>query len=369
MTLVLIASYAPSFINFRKEFILRIIDKGYNVVLLAPDFSSELKMELNEMGAQTCSIYLKRSSISLFKELRCFFSIYIAVKSIAPDVLLSYTIKPVIYGSIVARLCNIKKACSLITGLGHSFLAESFKGRILNRVVVNLYRFSLKKNYAILFQNNDDCELFSDLKILKENQKTDVVNGSGVNIDFYAPSPLPETPVVLLIARLIKEKGIFEFIEAANRLSIKYPEVKFNIVGDFDDQPTSLRQKDFDRIVKTENISFLGAFSDVRQQISDSSIFVLPSYREGTPRSVLEAMSMGRPIITTDVPGCRETVENDYNGFLVEPYDSVLLEKAMEKLINKSNLRALMGKRSREIAIEKYDVYKVINSMIETLDL
>ena len=369
MTFVMIASYAPSFINFRKELIQIILNKGYNVVLLAPDFSSKLKMELNEMGAQTHSIYLKRSSTNLFKELRCFISIFSAVKSISPDVLFCYTIKPVIYGSLVARFFGINKSCSLITGLGHSFVSTSFKGKVLNRIVKNLYRFALLKNYAILFQNNDDLELFSDLKILNDNQKVDVVNGSGVDIHFYTPAPLPETPVFLLIARLIKEKGIFEFIEAANRLAKKYPEAKFNIVGDFDDQPTSLNQKDLDKIVISSNIIFYSAVSDVRENIANSNVFVLPSYREGTPRSVLEAMSMGRPIITTNVPGCRQTVISEYNGFLVDPYDSVLLEKAMEKLINNSNLRTLMGKRSREIAIEKYDVDKVNKSMINALEL
>lgn len=369
MTFVMIANYAPSFINFRKELIQTIVKRGYKVILLAPDFSSKLKKDLNQMGVQTHSIYLKRSSTSLFREFRCFVSIYSALKSISPDVLFCYTIKPVIYGSLVARFFGINKSCSLITGLGHSFVSDSFKGKVLNRIVTNLYRFALIKNYAILFQNNDDLELFSDLKILNDNQKVAVVNGSGVDIDFYAPAPLPETPVFLLIARLIKEKGIFEFIDAANRLAKKYPEVKFNIVGDFDDQPSSLSQKDLDEIALSSNIIFYGAVSDVRQNIANSNVFVLPSYREGTPRSVLEAMSMGRAIITTNVPGCRETVVNEYNGFLVEPNNSFLLEKAMEKLISSSNLRTLMGKRSREIAIDKYDVYKVNKSMINVLKL
>ena len=369
MTFVLISSYAPSFLNFRKELIKSIIAKGHDVVLLAPDFDSYSKSVLKNMGAKTSDIELIRSGTNLIREIKSFLSVYKAISSISPDIVMTYTIKPVIYGSFAAYLCKVPKICSLITGLGHSFLSKSFKGRLLNLLVRNLYSISLSINYSVLFQNKDDRKLFLDLKIIKDIEKTHVVNGSGVNVDYYHQTQLPDSAVFLLIARLIKEKGILEFIEASNRLCYKYPNVQFNIVGGFDDQPTSLNQKDLDVLTYSSNIKFTGAVEDVRKNIAEASIFVLPSYREGTPRSVLEAMSMGRPIITTDVPGCRETVVHGYNGFLVQSYDSVSLEKAMEELIINSNLRSLMGKRSREIALKKYDVRKVNKVILEILEL
>jgi len=363
----MISSYAPSLLNFRKELIQMFITNGYKVVLLAPDFDSKSIKLINELGATTKDIKLKRSGTNLIQEIKSFISIYYAIKSESPDIVFSYTIKPVIYGSIAAYFAKVPKICSLITGLGHSFLSNSLKGKMLNILARLLYSLSLSRNYAVLFQNKDDCKLFVDLKIISKNVKTTVINGSGVNIDYYYDAPLPDHPIFLLIARLIKEKGIREYALASGRLKIKYPNTQFNLVGWFDNHPASLTKEEIDDMSQNSGINFLGAIKDVRKNIIDASVYVLPSYREGTPRSVLEAMSMGRPIITTDVAGCRETVIDAYNGFLVNPYDSVSLEIAMEKLILDPNLRSIMGKRSRVIATEKYEVDKVNNSIFKII--
>ncbi len=369
MTIVMISSYAPSLLNFRKELIQMFVNKGHDVLLLAPDFNADSRKLLNKLGARTLDIELKRSGTNLIQEIKSFISIYYAIKSTDPDIVFSYTIKPVIYGSIAAYLAKVPKIFSLITGLGHSFVSKSPKAKVLNKLVRFLYGISLSRNHAVLFQNKDDCQLFLDLKILSKNTTAKVVNGSGVNVDYYYNAPLPDHPVFLLIARLIKEKGIREYALAAGRLNIKYPDTKFNLIGWFDDHPASFTSEEIGNISISSGINFLGAMKDVRKNIIDASIYVLPSYREGTPRSVLEAMSMGRPIITTDVAGCRETVVNEYNGFLVDPYDSFSLEIAMEKLILDSKLRSIMGKRSREIAIEKYEVDKVNISISKIIGL
>ena len=199
--------------------------------------------------------------------------------------------------------------------------------------------------------------------MIPPERETHIVNGSGIDLDHFAPAPLPEKPSFLMIARLLKDKGIREFAAAAKRLKADHPDVPITLVGYLDPSPDSLTQAELDDLIG-HGIDYKGALADVRPAIAEASIYVLPSYREGTPRSVLEAMAMGRAIITTDAPGCRETVEHETNGLLVDPRNSEALYEAMLRLLREPDLAARMGPRSRAIAEAKYDVHKVNAEMI-----
>ena len=218
--------------------------------------------------------------------------------------------------------------------------------------------------------NTDDLDLFTKLGILPDSQKTVLINGSGVNIEHYAyTKPKNGKMVFLIIARLLWDKGIGEFVSAARLLKKKYPEVSFHIVGPYDNNPSAIKRNDILKWQDEGLIEYMGSTEDVRPYIAECSVYVLPSYREGTPRSVLEAMSMGRPIITTDAPGCRETVIDGINGFLVPVRDSERLSNAMEKFLQNPSLITEMGAKSREIAEARYDVNKVNHSIMQAMGL
>src|SRR5690606_30161438 len=231
------------------------------------------------------------------------------MRRLKPDFSLAYTIKPVIYGNVAAWLARVPARFALITGLGYAFQGEAGQRSWLKRIVQNLYGFALAKVTKVFFQNPDDEALFYDLGILDlSNPKTVVVNGSGIDVDSFTVAHFPETTQFLLIARLLGDKGIREYVAAANRVKQKYPEVCFGLVGWIDENPNAISEDELQRWIDSGAVHFYGRLSDVKPVIAQSSVYVLPSYREGTPRTVLEAMSMGRPIITTDAPGCRETV-------------------------------------------------------------
>ena len=224
------------------------------------------------------------------------------------------------------------------------------------------YHYSQLKSF---FQNPDDLHLFRDNRILKIDTPSQIVNGSGVDINFYSPCSLPTKISFLLIARLLKAKGILEYLEAAQTIKQHCSEVNFKLAGLIECGVDSIPSSIVNRLKSNYPVEFLGSLGDVRPAISNCSVYVLPSYREGTPRTVLEAMAMGRAIITTDVPGCRETVIEGYNGFMVEPRNSQSLFNAMLRFVDNPSLVYSMGQKSREIAVNKYDVRKV-NKVILT---
>ena len=221
----------------------------------------------------------------------------------------------------------------------------------------------------MFFQNPDDETLFRKFRLLPETVPSFVVNGSGVDVAEYSVAPLPDKPCFLLIARLLGDKGLREYAQAAQLVKSVYPEAVFRLVGWIDDNPDAITQRELDQWVDSGLLEFLGRLDDVRPAISGCSVYVLPSYREGTPRTVLEAMAMGRAVITTDAPGCRETVVDGDNGFLVPVKDINALADAMIKMVDTPGLAASMGERSRRIAEEKYDVHKVNAAMLEGMGI
>lgn len=362
MTFLIIASFPDSLLRFRGSLIDTLRNRGLKVHVAAPNFpsGSDLRDQLEARGVQVHDIPLRRTGINPMADLALLFHLWRLIRRIQPKYVLGYTIKPVIYGSIAARLARIRHCFALITGLGYAFTSEVRGFRRLLRILVqHMYSNALSGAEKVFFQNPDDEALFRSLGILAASTPTVVVNGSGVDIKTYNVTPFPSAPRFLLIARLLGNKGVREYVEAARQVRTQYPEVLFNLVGWIDDNPDAIKQQELEEWQTDGTIVFLGRLHDVRPAIAECSAYVLPSYREGTPRTVLEAMAMGRPIITTDAPGCRETVRDGENGILVTVGSVDELVHAMMRFINEPKMAARMGQCSRQIIEDKYDVDKV----------
>lgn len=367
---LLIASYPGSILNFRAQLIQSLLDSDFEVHVASPDmFQDEnLRSTLNLLGVHCHEIFLKRNGMNPIYDLQTIFQIWFLMFRIKPDFFLGYTIKPVIYGSIAAWLARVPSRNALITGLGYFFIDISSQRPFLFRFVCGLYHVALLCTGKVFFQNPDDEALFRSLKIIDRSaSKTCVLNGSGIDTERFAQAEFPQHIKFLMIARLLRSKGVMEYASAAKSLGISHPEIKFGLVGWIDDNPDSITLAELREIQKLSNFEFYGRLDDVRQAIAGSSVYVLPSYREGTPRTVLEAMAMGRPVITTDVPGCRETVIEGKNGFLVKVKSVDELAAAMIQFIESPHLISRMGRQSRQIAMDKYDVHKVNSVMLKEM--
>jgi glycosyltransferase involved in cell wall biosynthesis len=291
------------------------------------------------------------------------------MRRVKPTFVLGYTVKPVIYGSLAGWLASVPRRFALITGLGYAFQGEGQRGR-LQKLVQALYSMAIARVEKVFFQNPDDEALFRQRKILQASTRSFVVNGSGVDLNEFAVAPLPPGPPrFLLIARLLGDKGVREYAHAARLVRARYPEAKFGIAGWIDENPDAISKSELDAWVAEGTLQYFGRMSDVRPALENSSVYVLPSYREGTPRTVLEAMAMGRAIITTDAPGCRETVINGDNGFLVPVKSVDELAQAMISFVQRPALMQTMGLRGRQLAEEKYDVHKVNEMMLREMGM
>jgi glycosyltransferase involved in cell wall biosynthesis len=370
MKIVVIAGLAESLLNFRGPLLAAMKEGGHEVFALAPGENPQIAGKLRNMGVEYRATRMERTGMNPLQDIRAMLQLKTMLRTLRPNIVLSYTIKPVIYGSLAARMAGVPHVFSMITGLGYAFMGEKFKQRMVNKIVSILYHLSLAGNEKVFFQNPDDLSLFCLHKLFCATDKAVLINGSGIDLDYFVPPAEQITqPVFLLIARLLKDKGIAEYAEAAGKLKRKYPQAVFGLLGPFDSNPSAIKPADIDRWQQEGSISYLGEADDVRPYIAACTVYVLPSYREGTPRTVLEAMAMGRPIVTTDAPGCRETVVEGKNGFLVPVRDAESLAHAMEKFILDPGLIKTMGKRSRERAAEKYDVHKVNAIIMNTIGL
>ena len=367
-----VASFPHSLIQFRGPLLDALLAAGKDVHVAVPDLApgGEIAVTLSNKGVRVHHIPLQRTGLNPVRDLRLLLSLIVLMLRLRPRYVLSYTIKPVVYGSIAAWLAGVEHRFALVTGLGYAFTGTaSGKRALLRRLIQRLYRFALKRTHRVFFQNPDDEALFREFELLPEIVPSSVVNGSGVDVAEYSVAPLPDNPSFLLIARLLGDKGVREYAQAAQLVKAVYPEAVFRLVGWIDDNPDVITQRELDQWVDSGLLEFLGRLDDVRPAISDCSVYVLPSYREGTPRTVLEAMAMGRAVITTDAPGCRETVVDGDNGFLVPVKDVNALADAMIKMVATPGLAASMGERSRRIAEEKYDVHKVNAAMLEGMGI
>ena len=363
MHIVLIASFDASLLNFRGELLRALLAAGHAVTALAPFVGNEVSGQLNAMGVKTLAFPLQRTGTNPLADVATLCALRRAIKILRPDLVLSYTVKPVIYGSLAAKAMGVRSINALITGIGNALA-----GGATSAVVKTLYRRALHHNQAVLFQNPDDRDLFVSLGLV-DRAKAHVVDGSGVDTEHFAPTPLPPQPRFFLLGRLLAEKGIREYVAAAKRFKSSGRVARFALAGWPDKHPNAISARELSEWQTTGVIDFLGPLDDPRPAYTNCSIYVLPSYREGTPRTVLEAMSMGRPIITTDAPGCRETVNHGENGLLVPIHDVDSLARAMMQLADDPALRARMGEASRQIAISRYDVHRVNRQVFTALGL
>ena len=366
---LLIASHHVSLIRFRGDFIISLIYNDFDVYAAAPDYSEEIKQKIIDLGATPVEFKLQRTGLNPLKDFKSIQEIKSIIKNNNIDLVFPYTVKPVIYGSIAANSCNVP-VISLITGLGYTFTGASSKARLLQRFNETLYKFSIRKNKCIVFQNKDDYQLLLDRNVISKDQKVEFVSGSGVNLKQFTFKEKNPTDKVsfLFIARLIKEKGVALYLEASKILKNKYPNTEFHLIGAPEISPTAISEDELKEMHNEGTIIFHGKQKDVEKHLHNTDIFVLPSYyREGLPRTTLEACACGNPIITTDSVGCRESVKEGENGFLIEPKNLEALVEPMEYFITHPEKVKEMGINSRKYAEERFDVNIINNDLINII--
>ncbi len=359
MRIVVIGSLAISLLNFRGPLLKTLVERGHEVIACAPDAPPEVLAGLAAMGVHYRPVPLARTGLNPLADLRTLRALRRLFREERLDLALAYTVKPVIYTCFAARGSARPRVYPMITGLGYAFGLVSWPKRLISVLLVELLRRALSTASGVMFQNPDDRDFFFVSGLLPSTLPVTLINGSGVDLAAFRPAPLPDEPVFLLIARLLVDKGLREYYFAARRLKARYPRARFLLAGDLDPNPMSISAAELASWQADGTLEYLGQLDDVRPAFAAARVYVLPSYREGTPRTVLEAMAMGRPIVTTDAPGCRETVVDGVNGFLVPVRDDVALERAMERFILEPELAKSFGKESLRIAQEKYDVHKV----------
>jgi len=322
---------------------------------------------LESLGFIVHPLSISRSGTSIKSELKTIIEIYKIIKSINPQVLEFFTIKPVLYGGIVSRFLRIPKKVFYITGLGYVFVACGFKGFIVRNIVKTLYKLAIiGKTNSIITENIYDKELINSLKIVNNNQ-IKIIRGAGVDLSNYRYKEENNSNIkVSMACRLLKDKGIFEYIKAAKILKQKLPNLEFELYGDIDiHNPASLTNEDIQKIKKDALVNVYGFSSNIASVFTNSNIVVLPSYREGLPKVLIEAAACGRAVVTTDVPGCRDAIEPNITGLLCEVKNANSLATTIEKLILDKEFRNNMGKEGRKLAEKEFDIKKVVEKHFE----
>ena len=358
------ARFLPS---FRGTFLEAVAAAGHEVHVFAPA-DTETAAWLAARGMHFYEIAVSRAGLSPAGDARFVARLARALRDVAPDVLLAYHIKPVVYGIPAARLAGIARRHAMITGLGFAFTeGGGARRRLVNRAARALYRASLGMAAGIVFQNEDDRRAFAAMGLTGKTP-THLVR-AGVELDRYAVAPLPGTPHFLMIARLLRDKGVGEYLAAARAVKAERPDAVFTLVGAVDPNPSAFPLEAVERAVAEGIIAYRPFEADVRPALAAASIFVLPSYREGTSRAALEAMAMGRALITTDTPGCRDTVNEGENGLLVPVGDADALATAMLALAGSDATVARMGRASRALAETRYDARASARLLLDVLGL
>jgi glycosyltransferase involved in cell wall biosynthesis len=365
--IAVVCSYTVSLVNFRFRLLEAMVKNGHDVVAIGPEYHAPTVDALAEIGISFVRVPMDRAGFNPFADLKTLTALWAALRKFAPDVILCYTMKPIVYGLVAARLAGVKQRHALITGLGYIFSDGDSGARhaLIRRMATWMYRIALLGGGRVFVYNEADANDVRACRMVSDVTRIVPVPGSGVDFDRFMFSDVPAgDPVFLMIARLLRQKGVFEFIEAARSLRLQYPKARFRILGPFDPSPLAIPRKEVDRWAADGVVDYLGETLDVRPYLAACTVFVLPSYyREGIPRSIMEAMATGRAIITADTPGCRDTVVENENGFVVPPRDPGRLAAAMKRFIDEPALAKRMGRRSAEIAHDRFDT-RAVNRLL-----
>jgi glycosyltransferase involved in cell wall biosynthesis len=366
MKIVILASTSWNLYNSRLDLVKELCEHQHDIVLLAPQ--DECSRLLVDEGYKWVDLPMEPRGKKILQELATIVRLIIYYRKAKPDLVNHYTPKGVIYGSIAAKLAGIDKVVNTITGLGYVYSGNASK--VLNRLVTFLYRISLK-NTTTIFQNPDNRDFFCQAGIVSE-ANSHLVRGSGIDMNRFQPSSEPENDqVVILPARFVEEKGVRTFVNAAEIVKSKKLPIRFVLVGKiFEDHPTSIKQEELTGWVSAEIVEWWGWHTEMEKIYPLTNVVCLPTYyQEGIPKALIEAAACGRPLIATNVPGCREIVQEGVNGFLIPPRDPAALAEAVIKLMRDPELREKMGERSREIVSSNYSIETIINKYFEFFEI
>ena len=371
MKFILVSPKNRTAYNFRGDLIKKIISCGYEVIVTGPNQIDVEKITV--LGARFVEIPVNKNGVNPFSDLKYQKALKRLFVNEQPDVVLGYTAKPCIYGTHAAKQAAKKlkkdiRAVAMVTGVGYAFTSNSTKAKIIRAIMSLLYKRAFKRADKVVFQNEDDKILFEKLKLVSP-QITGIVNGSGVNTEKFSLAEYPEKITFFMLARVMYSKGIREYLSACRIVKERYPEVRFILLGAVENIQDSMTEQDLKPFIESGIIEHFGETDKVAEYYKQCSVYVLPSYREGTPRTVLEAMSMGRAIITTDAPGCRNTVIDGQTGFLVPVKNDQAVAEKMVYFIENPELIKTMGKASAEYCREKFDVNKVNEEMLRHLKI
>lgn len=368
---MVLGGWAPSLIKFRGPLLAAMVARGHQVFAMAAQADPATFEELRRLGVSFTELPLERTSADPLQDARLFAELVRRFRATRPDTVLAYTVKPVVYGCLAARAAGVPHRAAMLTGLGYAFAEPtSWKHRAVGQMARGLLKASLAGCQTVLLQNPDDRDELLRRGLLARRSQVVVTRGSGVDLTHYARAPLPDGPPrFLFVGRLLAEKGIREYVELARQLRVTHPQARFGVVGWIDENPGSVRASELAQWIEEGVIEYAGALTDVRPALARAHVLVLPSYREGTPRSVLEAMSMGRAVITTDAPGCRETVVHDESGLVVPVRDAAALVAAGRRLLDTPGLLPRLAEAGQERARALYDAAAVAAHVLDSLQL
>ncbi|MGJ3524243.1 glycosyltransferase family 4 protein [Nitratidesulfovibrio sp. D1] len=372
MKVAILGNQARAMVNFWSVLIRRLRSLGHEVLCIVPDADTDTegRAALEAMGARVAGYPLDRKGLNPVRDAATFTALYRIFRQARPDVAFCFTIKPVIYGAMAAALARVPARYAMITGLGYMFEADTPVKRVLTRVAALLYRMALSCVRTVFFQNMEDRRVFEDNRIIPHGTSVAMCRGTGVALDHFAQAePVLDPPSFLLVGRLLEAKGLREYAGAARLLKARYPDASFRVLGPPETGPGSVPLSEVEGWTREGIIEYLGETRDVRPYVAAASVMVLPSWREGTPCSVMEGMSMGRAAVVTDAPGCREVVEDGVNGFRVPLRDPEALAAAMERFIADRNLISRMGQAGRRLAETEFDADKVSEHILRVMRL